>query len=241
MATINFFTFKWGAKYGPEYVNRLYGSLRNNCSHNFILNVITDNVRDIDSNINIIDYTSFDPFCYPKNQIFTREKLVLFNKFVEGRNCWLDLDILIHDNIDELIEQELPRPKFIWNYWNDYKERSEKWYGKGVSCHVNSSVVMWEGDNGRYLYDLLVDKEKEAFFTYKSLDKFLFYQAHRKGLLDYWDEGIVSNYNKEYFKRKGKISIFNTSHILYNKGITEQAFELDEVQGWAEEIWKSYY
>ena len=37
------------------------------------------------------------------------------------------------------------------------------------------------------------------------------------------------------------MSIFNTSHILYNKGITEQAFELDEAKGWAEEMWKSYY
>lgn len=241
MAEINFYTFKWGEKYGPEYVNRLYGSLRHHCSKSFVLNLISDNFHGIDSNINCIDYSSFDPFPHPKNQIFTREKLVLFDKFVEGKNCWLDLDILIHSNIDDLLDLDFPRPKFIWNYWNDYKERSEKWYGKGVSCHVNSSFVMWEGDKGRYLYNLLKDNEDKAFFTYKSLDKFLFYQAHRKGLMDFWDENIVSNYNREWFQRKGRMSIFNTSHILFNKGITEQAFELDEAKGWAEEMWKSYY
>ena len=99
---------------------------------------------------------------------------------------------------------------------------------------------MWDGDQGKEIWDYLLKFEKEAFFTYKSLDKFLFYQCHRKDMMNYWEKGFVSNYNREAFQRKGKITIFNTSHISRNKGISEVAYELDEAKGWAEELWTSY-
>ena len=241
MALINFFTFKWGDKYGPEYVNRLYGSLRHHCREPFILNVISDNFHGVDNSITRIDYSNFDHFSFPKDQIFTREKLVLFKEFKEGINCWLDLDILIHDDIEFMFDYEFDKPKFIWNYWNDYNERSLRWYGKGSSCHVNSSFVAWKDNCGEYIYDYLYNNKEKAFFTYKSLDKFLFYQLHRKQQLDYWDKGIFSNYNREGFVEKGVVSLFNTSHLYNNKGINEKAYELHEAKGWAEDVWKSYY
>ena len=237
MDKINIFTFKWGDKYGPEYVNKLFDSLGRFVGFPFSFTCITDDTDGLNSDIGVIDYLSFDPFDYPKHQIFTREKLVLMHKANKGRNIWLDLDLLIHEDITEEITKEIQKPTFIWNHWNPLP-RSYDWYGKGASCHVNSSFVMWDGNMGDDLWKLLTDFEEEAFFTYKSLDKFLFYQAHRKGMIDYWDEGFVSNYNREGFQKKGKISIFNTSHLKYNKGLVEVAYELDEVkEGWAHELW----
>lgn len=236
---VNFFSLKWGNKYDAKYVNRVYGSLRNHCDLPFQYTCITDDTRGLHPNIRTRDLDGFDPFPYPKDQIFTREKLSYFREYQEGTNVWLDLDILIHGNITHLLGPTQGKPTLIWNHWNPLS-RSYDWYGKGGSCHVNSSFVKWTGTDGMDVYNFLLEHEKEAFFTYKSLDKFLFYQCHRKGMLDYWDEGIVSNYNREGFQRKGLISIFNTSHISRNKGITEVAFELDEVDGWAKEIWTSY-
>ena len=237
---INIYSLKWGQKYGPEYVNRLYAGLKRYLRKPFTYTCITDDPTGLNTAIKIVDYSSFDPFNYPKDRVFTREKLVMFDKFTQGKNAWIDLDALIHKDITFLFEQSLERPKFIWNYWNNYEERSLQWYGKCASCHVNSSFVMWENDNGKYLYDLLNDNKEKVFFTYKSLDKFLFYQAHRKGLLDYWPEGTISNFNREAFRQKGYISIFNTSHIYNNKGITERAYELHEaaeVSAWVQEYW----
>ena len=241
MGLINFFTFKWGDKYGPEYVNRLLGSLRHHCREPFILNLISDNFDGVDNNITFIDYSDFDHFSFPKDKIFTREKLTLFKEFNKGINCWLDLDILIHDDIEFMFDHEFEKPKFIWNYWNNYYERSLKWYGKGSSCHVNSSFVAWRDNSGEYIYDYLYNNKEKAFFTYKSLDKFLFYQLHRKNKLDYWDKNIFNNYNKEGFIEKGIVTLFNTSHLYNNKGIKEKAYELHEAKGWVEDIWKSYY
>lgn len=236
---IHFFTFKWGKKYGPEYVNALYRSLQVNVNEYFDLTCITDDTNGLRKEIQVIDYNTFDPFDYPKNKIFTREKLVLFERFQTGRNVWLDLDILIHDNITKEVTSDCPRAKFIWNHWNPLS-RSYDWYGKGASCHVNSSFVMWEGTGGKHLFNYLINNEEKSFFTYRSLDKFLFYQCHRKGMMDFWDKGFISNYNREGFQKNGKVSIFNTSHLLYNKGLNEVAFELDETTGWSKEIWTGY-
>ena len=237
---INIFTFKWGTKYGARHVNTLYKGFQRHLGVPFSLTCITDDAGGLFDDIRVIDYNDFDPFDYPKDQIFTREKLVLFDRFRTGRNIWVDLDVLIHGDIGEMVNKTIERPTFIWNHWNDLG-RSYNWYGKGGSCHVNSSFVMWDGDMGQEIWQYLLRFEKEAFFTYKSLDKFLFYQCHRKGMMDYWPEGFISNFNREGFQKKGKISIFNTSHISRNKGINEVAYELEEVpSGWAKELWEEY-
>ena len=45
------------------------------------------------------------------------------------------------------------------------------------------------------MYERLVRNKEKAFFTYPSYDKYLFYQEHRKSNLDFWEQGIVYNYN----------------------------------------------
>jgi hypothetical protein len=89
------------------------------------------------------------------------------------------------------------------------------------------------------------DKHKEKlFFTYKSLDKYLYYQHWRTDRLAFWEEGLVDNYNfsdPPHIKREDvKITIFNTSHIII-QGMDIEAYELDETIGqWPYSIWTSY-
>lgn len=238
---INFYSLKWGTKYGPEYVNRMYGGLERNVSVPFTYTIITDDADGFKPEVKTIPLEGWDCFAHqPKDYVWTREKMSYFYHIQEGRNVWLDLDILIHKDITDEVTGPCDKPTYIWNHWNP-RERSYDWYGKGGSCHVNSSFVMWDGNNGMELFNFLKDNEDKAFFTYKSYDKFLFYQAHRKGMLDYWPKGFVSNYNREGFQLKGKVSIFNTSHIHRNKGIAEVAYELDEAEQWVQDLWTSYY
>jgi len=230
---MDFFTLKWGDKYGPEYVNRLYGSLKKHYKKPFTFTCYTDNISHLDENVkvkNIKDLKKFDT-----DRVFTYEKLVLMEKHEKG--IWLDLDILIHEDITELCEDDSDF-KMIWNYWNNYWERSGRWYGKGVSCHVNSSFVKFH--NPEWLIKFTNDNWKKIEWTYKSLDKYLFYQHHRNDRLKYWDKGIVSNYNREGYKLRGNISIFNTSHIYNNKGIVEESYELHEASEDTIKLWKSY-
>lgn len=244
---INFFTFKWGEKYGPEYVNRLYGALKRHVDVPFKLTCITDNTDGIHSDVELIDYTTFDPWDYPKDRIFTREKVVLMKRFTTGQNFWLDLDLLIQDNITDLVTRKLSKPTFIWNYWN-WDKGSERavlqWFGKGTQCFVNSSFVGWTDDCGEFLYDWINNDQERLFYTYKSLDKALFYQQWRKGTLDFWDRGLFYNYNfdveKFAYMDGYRASIFNTSHIKANNIQGVEALEIHETENWAKDLWESY-
>ena len=243
---VNIFTFKWGDKYGPEYTNRLYGSLLKHVDVPFTFTCVTDNSDGLHSDIKVIDYDTFDPWEYPKDRILTREKVILMKRFQEGNNFWIDQDILIHNNITDLITRTFEKPTFIWNYWN-WTNRSEyealRWFGKGVQCYVNSSFVGWTGSCGEFIYDHIMANEKQAFHTYKSLDKYLFYQHWRNERLAFWEEGLWYNYNfsKPPFtiQEAERGCIFNTSHIKANN-LEQKAFEIHETTGWAKEMWESY-
>lgn len=227
---INFYTLKWGDKYGPEYVNRLYGSLLKHYHNPFTFTCYTDNAEGIRSEVIIEDINKLR--IYDTKKVFTYEKLILMDHHESG--IWIDLDLLIHKDITNInLDKDFI---MIWNYWNPLS-RSYAWYGKGSSCHVNSSFVYW--NNPEWLKRFTHDNWKKIEWTYKSLDKYMFYQHHRTEKLHYWPSDLVSNYNRQEFKLDNKITIFNTSHIQANN-LTEEAFELHEADKGVLALWKSY-
>jgi len=230
---MNFYTLKWGDKYGHNYVNRLYGSLKKHYHKTFTLTCYTDDYKGIREEVEIKDINELRKF--NTDRVFTYEKLILMEKHEEG--VWLDLDILIHDDITCMADD--PEDfKMIWNYWNPYWPKSLQWYGKGVSCHVNSSFVKF--NNPEWLIKFTNDNWEKIEWTYKSLDKYLFYQHERNKRLKYWEEGLVSNYNVNGRKLPGRITIFNTSHKYNNKGIIDVMYELHESDSRVIKLWKSY-
>lgn len=228
---MDFYTLKWGDKYGPEYVNRLYGSLKKHYKKPFTLTCYTDNYTTIREEVHVKNIKTLRK--YDTDRVFTYEKLMLMEEHETG--IWIDLDVLIHKDITDVDSQQ--DFTMIWNHWNDYKERSLKWYGKGSSCHVNSSFVKW--DNPEWLIKFTRDNWEKIEWTYKSLDKYLFYQHHRRNRLHYWDPSLVSNYNVENFNMLKKITLFNTSHIKANN-LNDIGFELHEAKNEVVDLWKSY-
>lgn len=225
----DFFTLKWGDKYGPEYVNRLYGSLKTHYHLPFTLTCYTDNHQGLREEVLVRDIQDLRP--YDTDRVFTYEKIILMEKHDKG--IWLDLDILIHKDITTSIRKNRTGVCMIWNYWNDYDTRSLATYGKGISCHVNSSFVKWR--NAAWLVKYTHDNWNKIEFTYKSLDKYLFYQHTRNNRLSYWNKSIFSNYNRQGLELRNKITLFNTSHA---KDINE--FELHDADKETVKLWKSY-
>mgnify|MGYP000226705826 CR=1 FL=1 len=118
------------------------------------------------------------------------------------KNFWIDLDLLIHKDVTDIITRPHKNITFIWNYWNEYERMTLFNFGRGVSCHTNSSFVAWDKGTANWLLDYTHEHWEKIEWTYKSLDKYLFYQHHRKGKITLWEDGIFSNFNKENYQLK---------------------------------------
>ena len=111
---------KWGTKFGPEYVNRLYRMVEKNLTvpHRFVC--FTDNAEGIDKNVEIRPFYELDDSGLPEK---AWKKLGLFTDKLadlQGRALFLDLDVVIMKNIDEFFE--VPGEFVIikdWDFEND--------------------------------------------------------------------------------------------------------------------------
>ena len=98
---------KWGTKYGPEYVNRLYNMVKRNLTLDFEMVCLTDDETGIDHNVR----------CYPIPELNLPDglpergwkKLTTFKPELydlKGTALFLDIDIVIVDNINAFFEYE---------------------------------------------------------------------------------------------------------------------------------------
>ena len=220
---------KWGEKYSHEYVNRLHTLLCENIDIPFHLSCWTDDTKGIKKEIECRDIRELRP--YDTDRVFTYEKLMLIDRDEAEINGWIDLDIHINKNVTKLVSRPHPNITFIWNYWNDFNTMSLRPYGKGSSCHVNSSFVFWDKGTASWLREYTERNWEKIAWTYKSLDKYLFYQHARKKKLSFWGEGCFTNYNVNGIGGYG--TIFNTSHLFNNKiSVDKKHYELHETDLW---------
>lgn len=228
---------KWGDKYESEYVNRAYGGLLRHCKKPFHFVCYTDDPRGISYFIETRNIQELRP--YDTKKVFTYEKLMLIDKDEADKNFWIDLDVLIHQDITDIITRPHNNITFIWNYWNDYENISLFNYGRCVSCHTNSSFVAWDKGTASWLLNYTHENWEKIEWTYKSLDKYLFYQHNRNDRINLWEDGIFSNYNKQGYRLGNRVTLFNTSHLFNNKNLIDvKHYELHESS--ASELWKSY-
>ena len=239
--TTNFICFKWGDKYGPEDVNRLERSIDKYYRGCYKFHCITENTDGIDSDrVNVIwgnDWAS-----WLDSPVFTAIKLRAMKTFIHDNNIILDLDILIHNDITELVEMPIDKPTFIWCHW------TPEWHwdylvDRKDACFVNSSFVRWEDDTGVALYVDLKQRRGELGEEYNSLDKFIFYEhVQKNGDIKFWDENRFYNYNEpgpwQYkLNPDATVCLFNTSHLVK---LGRRHYELDNTPTEHTDIWESY-
>jgi hypothetical protein len=101
MEPVNIVCMKWGTLYGPEYVNILYNMVKRNVTLPFRFICMTERPEGIQPGVEIAPLPAF---ARPDSRYCTAwRKLALFEKQVldlKGKILFLDLDIVIVDNID---------------------------------------------------------------------------------------------------------------------------------------------
>lgn len=134
----------------------------------------TDNHEGISKNINIIPYVEndFDVVVYNKLFLFSEQ---VNKKLPPGDRLYLDLDIVIKNNIDDIVSCRQGDLTLIDAEWR------RKWdYGFPVFHHpFNSSCMTWTNNSPHMIWEH-VEKDPEFFMTkYRwGMDSFMFYEQH---------------------------------------------------------------
>lgn len=88
---------KWGTKYGPEYVNKLYNMVKRNITVPFEFVCFTDSSAGIDKNIQIQPLPTIPAIGWWYKPYFFSAELP-----IKGTILFLDLDVIVFKNIDHL-------------------------------------------------------------------------------------------------------------------------------------------
>ncbi len=166
---------KWGTKYGPEYVNRLYAMVKRHLPGDFQMVCLTDDALGIRQDVVCLPIPALDlPAGIPERGW---TKLVSFAADLHGLKgtaLFLDLDVVIVGSLDVFFEQA---GEFL--IIHDYKR---PWRITG-----NSSVYRFElGAHPDVLsyFRTHVDEIRRKFRNEQAyLSDFLY----RQGKLQYWD------------------------------------------------------
>ena len=179
----NIICIKWGTKFGADYVNRLYKMVEKNLTipHRFVC--FTDNSDGIKDEIEIRPLPELNDEGLPEK---AWKKLGLFSDKLaglEGEALFLDLDVVIRDNIDCFFEQD---GEFYiikdWDFPND--------------IIGNSSVFKFKVNKHQDIIDNFYREGKDIRKRYKNEQAFLSHQMYKKGLLKYWDKNWCVSFKR---------------------------------------------
>ncbi len=173
----NIVTLKWGDRYGPHFVNRLYRGVSINLMRNFRFLCFTDDPIGLRPEI--------EPYPLPRIDLpdeFARSawlKLGLFGNGtgdMEGDCMFLDLDLLITGGIDCFFDY-MPGRKCIIHNWVQKHQVFKKRPDVG-----NSSVFRWTANTTHYIVDKFQSERDWAIRKFRPPQTYLTYSLGEK----YW-------------------------------------------------------
>ena len=94
-------------------------------------------------------------------------------KSIKGDNfLYLDLDVIIHQDLAYFFTLEMKHPWIVRGWWNDMNE-CRKNYASMQSTPINSSVIRWNRGQLTEIYKHIVKNLDVLFFTYPTIDNYL--------------------------------------------------------------------
>ena len=212
---------KWGDLYTDDDVNALYEDIKANCSIDFrwTFECFTEFPQHLEEykqkhyRATIQPDYRFDAIQngYHRDDfggIPHYRKLCLFDldkKFdANDTIIYLDLDSRINGDLTYFFKLNNDKPYLNWNYW--WEDQPETWKRQyHITRHplFNSSVMVWKPGQNKVIYDFLERNADKCFFTYPSMDTFLFHQfgPYGKDHFNYYESGIITSHRISSKKR----------------------------------------
>jgi hypothetical protein len=166
----NIIVVKWGDKFTSEHVNRLYRMAKRNITLPFNFYCYTEDSNGIYDEVNII----------PLDKTLNLEKwwwkLTLFkeNKLGNGINLFLDLDVVIQDNIDYFFKKAKHDKICIIEY--NQSEISSMDVDPKTEPYYNSSIMIWYNNEHHEIYKKFINQYKLYTKVYHGIDRFFSYE-----------------------------------------------------------------
>lgn len=186
----NVICMKWGDKFGPEYVNRLYKMVEKNLTleHRFVC--FTDNAEGLKEGIEVrpLPEMSLDSSLPERGW----RKLTVFGEKLadlEGQALFLDLDIVITSNIDAFFEAE---GEFLiikdWDFPKDIIGNSSVFrFDIGKYSTVLSNFI----NNGEAIRERHRNEQAYLSYAIKEIG-----DKQNKELLKYWDKSWCVSFKR---------------------------------------------
>ena len=177
---VNIICMKWGKRYPASYVNILFRSIGRNLSRPFRFLCLTDDPSELLEGIETL------PF--PENPGITQAKWPnVFMKLemtrdgfadLVGPTLFLDLDLVILDQIDCFFDYHPGKNCIIHNWWERRKQILRKRPEIG-----NSSIFRFEAGKSQYIHDTFLREmdraqdravfaTEQAFLTYAMKERY---------------------------------------------------------------------
>lgn len=195
---INVYTVKWGTKYGPEYVNRLYDVLHEKTTKDFKFFCLTEDPTGLNSDIEVIPFPEWNYYEKWWNKLFLFDRNIVTQT---GEKIFFDLDIFIQNNIDCIIDHD---PKdgltFIRTHWHDLEQmRLDTKDNPRLFTDLNSSILRWNDNlDVDKITKFVRDYADQMFFYYRGLDNLFGHQRERLLKIDFFPDGWFYSYNYGY-------------------------------------------
>ena len=174
---------KWGTKYGPEYVNRLYGMVRRHLSGDFNFVCLTDDATGIRPEVQCLPIPPLNLHLKPGQRDGAWKKLTTFEADLHGLRgtaLFLDVDVVIVGSLDAFFEH--PGEFLIIH---DYP----RFWRFGQRITGNSSVYRFQLGAHADVLEYFRAHMEEVQAHNRNEQTFLSRYLHKQGKLAYWPAG----------------------------------------------------
>jgi len=168
---------KWGAKYGPEYVNRLYAMVARNLARPFRLVCLTDDPAGVRPEVACAPIPVLPSIPQPKERGWT--KLAAFSPELAGlvgeTVLFLDLDVVVMGALDPFFEHPGAFP-MIRDWYHPQRRR----------LVGNSSVFRYRPTERRGLYEAFCADVGAIVARIRNEQEFVSEYLEARGELSFW-------------------------------------------------------
>lgn len=171
---------KWGTKYGPEYVNRLYGMVRRHLTGDFQMVCLTDDANGIRPEVLCRPIPQLDLHLKPGQRDGAWKKLTTFEADLyglRGTALFLDLDVVVVGSLDDFFTQS---GEFL--IIHDYP----RFWRFGERIVGNSSVYRFTLGAHADVLAYFREHMAEVQGQYRNEQEYLSHFLHKQGKLNYW-------------------------------------------------------